>query len=65
MSYHFSFMYWSVIGLYTAFASETLTRIPEAPFFGMMGVATFSIMITASWYFRRRKEQWNQQFNQL
>ncbi|WKN45946.1 DUF2306 domain-containing protein [Tunicatimonas pelagia] len=64
MSYHFSFMYWSVIGLYAAFASETLTRIPETPFFGMVGVATFSIMITASWYFRRHKEQWNQQFNQ-
>ena len=30
--YHFTFMYFSVIGLYAAFASEILTRIPE-PFF--------------------------------
>lgn len=30
---HFSFMYWSVIGLYCAFAAELLTRVPKSPFF--------------------------------
>src|SRR5690606_28659672 len=34
---HVSFMYWSVIGLYSAFAAEILTRIPQAPFFGQIG----------------------------
>jgi len=29
VSLHFSFMYWSVIGLYGAFAAETLVRMPK------------------------------------
>ena len=39
---HFSFMYWSVRGLYAAFAAEVLTRIPEANFFGMVGISFVS-----------------------
>ncbi|MBT8384312.1 MAG: hypothetical protein KJO83_01230, partial [Bacteroidia bacterium] len=42
---HFSFMYWSVIGLYAAFVSEILTRIPDSPFFSMVGLATVVILI--------------------
>lgn len=60
---HFSFMYWSVMGLYAAFASEVLTRVPEAPFFGMVGIATGLIMITASIIFRKKKNEWMNQFN--
>lgn len=55
---HFSFMYWSVIGLYAAFASEVLTRIPDTPFFGMVGIATGIIMILGGVYFGINKPKW-------
>lgn len=60
--YHFSWMYWSVIGLYAAFASEMLTRIPETPFFGMVGVATTVIMVVASIVFGVKKKKWRNEF---
>lgn len=56
--FHFSFMYWSIIGLYAAFASEILTRIPETPFFGMVGIATGIILITGGIYFGMNKAKW-------
>jgi uncharacterized membrane protein len=59
---HFSFMYWSVIGLYAAFVSEMLTRIPESPFFGMVGLATLAVMITAQIFFIRYKKKWLREF---
>ena len=55
---HFSFMYWSVIGLYAAFAAETLTRIPETPFFGMVGIATGVIMTFGGVVFGINKAKW-------
>ncbi|MEM9673294.1 MAG: DUF2306 domain-containing protein [Bacteroidota bacterium] len=60
---HFSFMYWSVMGLYAALVSETLTRIPETPFYGMLGISTFGMMMVAAWGFRRNQPKWNRQFN--
>jgi len=63
VSYHFSFMYWSVMGLYAAFASEVLTRVPESPFFGMVGIATGAIMITAGIVFHFKKDKWTNEFN--
>lgn len=62
---HFSFMYWSVIGLYAAFASETLTRIPETPFFGMVGIATAGIMLIGTLFFVKYKKTWRTQFAKL
>ena len=62
MSLHFSFMYWSVIGLYAAFVSEMLTRIPESPFFGMVGFATLVVMIIAQILFFKYQKSWQQQF---
>jgi len=55
---HLSFMYWSVIGLYAAFASEVLTRIPETPFFGMVGLATVVIMGIGGLVFIRKRSKW-------
>ena len=55
---HFSFMYWSVMGLYAAFASEVLTRIPKTPFFGMVGIATGIIMTTGGVFFGINKAKW-------
>lgn len=56
--FHFSFMYWSVMGLYAAFASEVLTRVPETPFFGMVGIATAVIMGIGAFVFVKKKEDW-------
>ena len=58
-SMHFGFMYWSVMGLYAAFAAEALTRIPNSPFFGMVGIATFVIMGAAHIFYRKYQKKWN------
>jgi uncharacterized membrane protein len=55
---HLAFMYWSVMGLYAAFVSEVLTRIPESPFFGTIGIATTTIMIIAGIAFYMKKDKW-------
>ena len=59
---HFSFMYWSVMGLYAAFAAEVLTRIPKTPFFEMVGIATGIIMLTGGIVFRINKSKWMKLF---
>ena len=59
---HFSFMYWSVIGLYAAFAAEILTRIPKTPFFGMVGIATGLIMLIGGVIFGINKAKWRKIF---
>ena len=55
---HLSFMYWSIIGLYAAFASEVLTRVPETPFFGMVGIASALVIITGAVFFKRIAKIW-------
>lgn len=60
---HYAFMYWSVIGLYAAFASESFTRIPETPFFGMVGIATGVIMLIGAIGFGRYRKSWHRQFS--
>ena len=59
LGYHFSFMYWSVLGLYAAFVAETLTRIPRTPFFQMVGVATGSVMLVGYIAFFFYKKKWS------
>lgn len=59
---HYSFMYWSVIGLYAAFISETLTRIPDTPFYGMLGLATFGVMLVASLCFAFLQKKWDKKY---
>ena len=61
VEYHFSFMYWSVLGLYAAFVSEIATRVPETPFFGMVGLGTGFIMITGGAWFYYKKDEWAKQ----
>jgi uncharacterized membrane protein len=61
--YHFTFMYWSVMGLYAAFAAEVLTRIPKAPFFGMVGIATAAIMLVGGVVFGMNKSKWKNSFS--
>ncbi len=60
---HLAFMYWSVIGLYAAFASEVLTRVPETPFFGMVGIATAIIMILGTIIYIKERKKWIVQFS--
>lgn len=55
---HFSFMYWSVICLYSAFAADVLTRIPQTPFFPMVGIAFGIIMLAGSIFFAVNKSKW-------
>ncbi|MDF9800502.1 putative membrane protein [Catalinimonas alkaloidigena] len=59
---HYSFMYWSVIGLFAAFVSETLTRIPETPFYGMLSLSTFGVMLVAAICFVRLLKRWNKRY---
>jgi hypothetical protein len=51
-------MYWSVIGLYAAFVAEILTRVPETPFFGMVGLATFLVIGLGYVIWFRKKRIW-------
>lgn len=68
---HFSFMYWSVIGLYGAFVSETFVRLPKmviengAPnsvFYNMMGIGIALTMGLGAFFFIRNKAKWEEQF---
>jgi len=60
LDFHLGLMYWSVIGLYAAFASEVFTRIPNTPFFAMVGIATFVIIAAGGFFFKRYKGSWEQ-----
>ncbi len=56
---HLYFMYWSVIGLYAAFAAEILVRVPQSPFWGMVGIATAAIAIGGGIYYSKKKTVWS------
>jgi len=58
IGHHFAFMYWSVVGLYAAFFSEVLTRVPETPFFWMVGVASGLTFIVGGFVFSKKKHEW-------
>ena len=60
--FHFRFMYWSVIGLYMALVAEILTRIPDTPFFGMVGLAMAIVFLIGILYFKKKKDYWKQVF---
>ena len=46
-------MSWSYIGLLAALAAETLSRVPDSPFWGMVGVASFGV-VAIGWLVLRR-----------
>lgn len=69
---HFSFMYWSVIGIYGALISETLVRmpkvviqggIPNTVFYNLTGIGTALVMGIGVYYFLKLKPKWEQQFD--
>ncbi|MBO6577147.1 MAG: DUF2306 domain-containing protein [Rhodothermales bacterium] len=59
---HFAFMYWSVFGLYAAFASEIITRIPGFQFFHLVGWATGGVMLAGGVIWSFNKKKWHTQF---
>lgn len=59
---HFSFMYWSVIGLYSAFAAEVLTRVPDSSFLGIVWISFGIIILAGSVFFRVNKSKWSSLF---
>lgn len=63
VEWHFSMMYWSVMGLYAAFFAEAFTRIPRSPFFGMVGITFLLTMIIGGFYWRKLKVKWEQLFS--
>jgi uncharacterized membrane protein len=65
LSLHFSFMYYSVIGLYAAFASEIIVRIPGISFGPAVGIATTLVMIIAMILFRFLSTKWTHLFSSL
>lgn len=71
LSLHFSFMYWSIMGLYGAFVSETLVRmpkvviesgIPNSVFYKMTGIGTALVMALGVYFFLKLKPKWDEQF---
>jgi uncharacterized membrane protein len=70
-SLHFSFMYWSIMGVYGAFVSETLVRmpkvvvesgIPNSVFYNMTGIGTALVMGLGVYFFLKFKPKWDKQF---
>lgn len=71
-SLHFSFMYWSIMGVYGAFVSETLVRmpkvvvesgIPNSVFYNMTGIGTGLVMGLGVYFFIKLKPKWDKQFD--
>ncbi|GAB4494678.1 MAG: hypothetical protein OHK0019_21710 [Saprospiraceae bacterium] len=59
---HVWFMYYSVLGLYAAFASELSVRIPEKPFYTMVGIATGTIFLVGTIFILRKEKVWTKHF---
>lgn len=69
LNLHFSFMYWSVFGLYAAFLAEMAVRLPVrtmfsslTTFFIMVGVATAVTMFVGQIIFFKNKKKWRKVF---
>lgn len=61
---HIWFMYYSVLGLYAAFASELIVRIPDKPFYTMVGIATGSIFLIGTVFIFKKEKIWSKFFLQ-
>ena len=60
--FHLWFMYYSVLGLYAAFASELIVRIPEKPFYPMVGMATGVIFLIGTVFIFWKERKWRHFF---
>ncbi|PKD19572.1 hypothetical protein APR41_02910 [Salegentibacter salinarum] len=67
---HLSWMYWSVIGLYCAFAAEIFTRLPlifDLPntygfFYMLVGLSAGAVGMIGSYFFKRKQKVWETRF---
>lgn len=59
---HVWFMYYSVLGLYAAFASELSVRIPDRPFYAMVGIATGTIFSVGTIFILKKEKMWTKYF---
>jgi uncharacterized membrane protein len=73
MYINFTFMYWSVIGVYGAFVSETLVRMPKViiesgipnhVFYNLTGIGTALVMSVGMYFYFKLKPKWDKQFGQ-
>lgn len=60
---HVWFMYYSVLGLYAAFASELSVRIPDKPFYMMVGISAGLIFITGTLFILKKEKVWTKYFD--
>lgn len=61
---HLSCMYFSVIGLYAAFASEVMTRLPGFRFWWSVAGATLIVIVLGASAYRKQSKKWIAQFGQ-
>lgn len=69
---HLSWMYWSVIGLYAAFAAEVFTRLPMVLnvensygiFYALVGISSGLVTFAGSYFFKDKKDDWAERFGQ-
>lgn len=59
---HLWFMYYSVLGLYAALASELIVRIPDKPFYPMVGIATGAVMLVGTTFMLWKERVWIRHF---
>ncbi|HQQ96293.1 MAG TPA: hypothetical protein PLX35_03475 [Cyclobacteriaceae bacterium] len=59
---HLWFMYYSVLGLYAAFVAEISVRIPGAPFYPTVGLATLVIFGVGTLFIIRKEMEWQKYF---
>ena len=63
---HLAWMYWSVIGLYSAFVAEVLTRLPMifdikntfGIFYMLVGISAGLVGMIGGIFFRKKKNDW-------
>lgn len=67
---YLAWMYWSVIGLYCAFAAEIFTRLPDilkiendyGIFYALIGISAGLVGAIGSRYFKKNKKLWEERF---
>ena len=62
ITFHFTFMYYSVIGLYAAFVSEIIVRLPDVRFWWSVAGATLIVVTMGVYVFKSNAKKWAKQF---
>ncbi len=58
LTYHYYFMYWSVVGVYAALGAELSVRLPSAPFWEMVGISSGLVSIVGTIIYAKKKGDW-------